>query len=126
MIEMYSDVSKTMGSRYRRNQGRVKETESSCKTVLDDCPASTRDIYMLPVFWERALARHRRMKGAYVSRLVSIVAIQITPPSMAIKPRFQRQPWVSLRKPPATGPEIELTRISKCARAKMATRARAA
>ncbi len=105
MMETYNDVSKTMGSRNRRIQGRVKEIESSCERVFGGCPTSIRDKYTLPVIRERALARHRRMNGAYVSLVTSTVAIQTAPPSMAIKPRIQRQPWVSPRKPPAMGPK---------------------
>ncbi len=48
------------------------------------------------------------MKGAYVSGMANVVAMQVTPPIMAVRPSSQRQPWVSLRKPPAMGPRKEI------------------
>lgn len=33
-----------------------------------------------------------------------MVAIQTTPARMAIRPRVQRRPWVSVRNPPTMGP----------------------
>lgn len=121
MMATYSDVSKTMGSRNNKIQGRVREINSSCEKVLGGFPALILDTYTRPVTRERASARRWRINGAYVSGVISIVIIETTPAIIAINPRGQRQPCFSARKPPARGPKMRNNLVSfKCIRAEMA------